>query len=80
MKNRIYLLAIFLLIIVPNVPSMTLRKDTHATVVQVTPGVVREGKDFATTVLGDAWDMKQYSDISKYLNASGAMSTWAISP
>ncbi len=30
-----------------------------------------EGHDFATRVLGDPWDMQQFSDISKGLNNSG---------
>jgi hypothetical protein len=72
MKNKIYMIAIFLLIIVPNASLMATPKDTLATSVQVTPGVVREGKDFATSVLGDAWDMNAFSDISKYYNTSGA--------
>ena len=32
---------------------------------------VAEGKDFATNVLGDPWDMKEYSDLSQYINRSG---------
>lgn len=30
-----------------------------------------EGNDFATRVLRNAWDMSEYSDISKYINQSG---------
>lgn len=30
-----------------------------------------EGHDFATTVLGDPWDMSEFTDISQYLNRSG---------
>ena len=30
-----------------------------------------EGNDFATRVLGDAWDMSEYSDVSQYINQSG---------
>jgi hypothetical protein len=30
-----------------------------------------EGHDFATAVLGDPWDMSEFSDISQYLNRSG---------
>ncbi len=33
--------------------------------------VVREGYDFATRVLGDPWDMSQFSDISQWLNRAG---------
>jgi hypothetical protein len=33
--------------------------------------VLTEGRDFATLVLRDAWDMQEYSDISQYLNQSG---------
>jgi hypothetical protein len=33
--------------------------------------VVAEGRDFATQVLHDPWDMKEYTDVSQYLNASG---------
>jgi len=29
------------------------------------------GQDFATQVLGDGWDMSEYSDISTYMNQSG---------
>ncbi len=32
--------------------------------------VVAEGRDFATQVLRDPWDMKEYTDVSQYLNAS----------
>ena len=32
--------------------------------------VVKEGRDFATQVLRDPWDMKEYSDVSQYINAS----------
>ncbi len=39
----------------------------------ITNTVVRlpEGNDFATRVLGDPWDMEQFSDVSKALNNSG---------
>lgn len=30
-----------------------------------------EGQDFATVVLGDPWDMSEFTDISQYLNRSG---------
>jgi hypothetical protein len=33
--------------------------------------VIPEGNDYATRVLGDPWDMDQFSDISQYLNNSG---------
>lgn len=33
--------------------------------------IVGEGDDYATQVLGDAWDMSQFTDISQYLNQSG---------
>jgi hypothetical protein len=33
--------------------------------------VLAEGRDFATLVLRDAWDMQEYSDVSQYLNQSG---------
>ncbi|MBU1660120.1 MAG: hypothetical protein KKD28_01455 [Chloroflexi bacterium] len=32
---------------------------------------IPEAKDFATLVLGDPWDMNEYSDISQYMNESG---------
>jgi len=32
---------------------------------------VPESDDFATKILGDPWDMNEYSDISQYLNESG---------
>ena len=32
---------------------------------------LREGNDFATLVLRDAWDMSEFTDISQYLNQSG---------
>ncbi len=32
---------------------------------------VREGNDYATQVLGDAWDMNEFSDVSQYFNQSG---------
>ncbi|RMH87399.1 MAG: hypothetical protein D6681_15165 [Calditrichaeota bacterium] len=39
--------------------------------VTVPASPVAEGKDYATQVLGDPWDMSEYSDISQYLNQSG---------
>jgi len=38
---------------------------------QVSPAIIREGNEFSTDQIGDAWDMLQFSDISKYLNTSG---------
>lgn len=32
---------------------------------------IPEASDYATRVLGDPWDMNEYSDISQYLNESG---------
>jgi hypothetical protein len=34
---------------------------------------VREGNDFASQVLVDAWDLEEYSDISRYINESNVM-------
>jgi len=42
----------------------------HVTV-SVPGSPVAEGKDFATLVLQDPWDMNQYSDVSQYLNGFG---------
>ncbi len=33
--------------------------------------VVPEGRDFATQILRDPWDMSQYSDVSAYINGDG---------
>jgi hypothetical protein len=41
-----------------------------AAVVNVSPSVVREGRDFATLSLTDPWDMNEFSDVSKYFNES----------
>jgi hypothetical protein len=41
--------------------------ERHVQPLQVLP----EGRDFATLVLRDAWDMNEFSDISQYLNQSG---------
>ena len=43
---------------------------TGESLVQSVP-ILPEGRDFATLVLQDAWDMQEYSDISQYLNRSG---------
>ncbi|MEN6299661.1 MAG: hypothetical protein ABFD51_07090, partial [Anaerolineaceae bacterium] len=32
--------------------------------------IYQEGNDFATQVLGDPWDMNEFSDIGAYLNNS----------
>ncbi|MBN1537123.1 MAG: hypothetical protein JW908_10365 [Anaerolineales bacterium] len=37
---------------------------------QADSAVQKEGNDFATQVLGDAWDMNEFSDIGTYLNNS----------
>jgi hypothetical protein len=34
---------------------------------------VKEGRDFATQVLRDPWDMKEYSDVSQFLNSSNLL-------
>jgi len=34
--------------------------------------VTLEGHDFATRVLGDPWDMSQFSDLSQWFNHSGS--------
>jgi hypothetical protein len=72
MKNNIVLLAIWIITSVFPGPKMVDSQKSTSTVVQVSPNVTREGNDFATAEIGDAWDMNQYSDISKYLNSSGA--------
>jgi hypothetical protein len=33
--------------------------------------VLPEGRDFATQILRDPWDMSEYSDISRYMNGDG---------
>jgi hypothetical protein len=43
----------------------------NVTPTSVSPAITAEGNDYATDVLGNAWDMNEYSDISKYLNTSG---------
>ena len=53
----IILLAVFLL---PNIKA-------SSTPLEIVP----EGRDYATQVLHDPWDMEQFSDISQYLNNSG---------
>jgi len=37
----------------------------------ISPLSVKEGNDFATEVLNNAWDMNEIQDVSKYLNTSG---------
>jgi hypothetical protein len=44
---------------------------SQPTAVTVFPAVVPEGRDFATWVLADPWDMDQFSDVSQYINESG---------
>jgi hypothetical protein len=39
--------------------------------VESAASIIPEGRDFATLVLGNPWDMSQFSDISQYLNRSG---------
>jgi hypothetical protein len=41
--------------------------------VSVSPSTVKEGNDFATSVLSDPWDMNEFSDISRYLNESSVV-------
>jgi hypothetical protein len=35
------------------------------------PIIIPEGSDYATLVLGDPWDMSEYSDVSQYINVAG---------
>jgi hypothetical protein len=42
-------------------------------VAAVSPSVSAEGNDYATDVLGNAWNYNEYKDISKYLNTSGVV-------
>lgn len=37
--------------------------------------VIGEGRDFATLVLHDPWDMQEFSDVSMYLNTSGQVNS-----
>lgn len=61
--NRIFSIVIIFLLL--GLPSL---KQVKAASGLTTVG---EGNDFATQVLGDAWDMSQFTDISTYLNQSG---------
>lgn len=45
----------------------------NRTGVAVPDAPVAEGTDFATNVLGDPWDMSQYSDVSQYMNNGGQL-------
>jgi hypothetical protein len=50
-------------------PSISAAAQTLELSVSTEP--VAESNDFATFVLGDPWDMNEFSDISQYLNESG---------
>lgn len=49
------------------------KSTSAAPALSITPGVSPEGKDYATQVLKNAWDMNEYKDVSKYLNTSGVL-------
>src|SRR5438552_16813830 len=47
-------------------------RDVQAEPIQTsTVTALREGNDFATRVLGDPWDMNEFSDVSTSLNNAG---------
>jgi hypothetical protein len=69
-RRRLALFAFLLLAIAAVVPgTRALGQPVLSVAVPAQP--VPEARDFATRVLGDPWDMAQYSDISQYLNESG---------
>ncbi len=43
------------------------------TTFSVSPSITPEGNDYATEVLGNAWDMNSLSEISKYFESSGVL-------
>jgi hypothetical protein len=51
--------------------STSLAKSSAAVFRGSTPTILPEGRDFASRVLKDAWDMSEYTDISQYINQSG---------
>lgn len=68
-------LALFVLIVVNIWASVVFRQQPQSEELDaaVSPTVSAEGNDYATDVLGNAWDMNEYKDISKYLNTSGVV-------
>ncbi|HOU12361.1 MAG TPA: hypothetical protein PKZ84_04535 [Anaerolineae bacterium] len=61
---------IFFIVLVIVVITQTVTVDANVQNVTLSLFAVPEGRDFATWVLTDPWDMQQFSDISMYLNES----------
>ena len=38
---------------------------------RIIPESIREGRDYASLILKDPWDMGEYSDVSQYINGDG---------
>jgi hypothetical protein len=67
-------------LLVASVPRVATAQPAESTTVMRTDaGVavpdapVAEGRDFATHVLGDPWDMEEYADVSQYMNNGGQL-------
>jgi hypothetical protein len=69
MKKQIIILFLFPFFIIGVQP--TLLSSGNASKLSINPVSSKEGNDFATIELGNAWDMDDFHDISKYLNTSG---------
>ena len=44
---------------------------SQPTSISIPTAPIHESEDFATLIMGDAWDMTEFSDIDQYLNESG---------
>lgn len=70
MKNRIAFVTLIVVVIFTSLlwyPPAQAAK-TSSTVI-VPTDIIPESNDYATQVLGDPWDMNEFTDISQYLNA-----------
>lgn len=57
----------------PRTPTATPSATTTAP--PATSATIGEGRDFASLVLHDPWDMNEYSDVSMYINRSGQLNS-----
>ncbi len=71
-RNRgLFLVCVIALVGGLVIPVHTASADPSA--FSASPAIINEGNDFATDVMGQAWDMTSYSQISKYLESSGLL-------
>jgi hypothetical protein len=69
--NRLLIITLVLTLVAGVLFLTNDKTKAENSVISVPTNPIPESSDFATLVLGDPWNMNDYSDISKYINESG---------